>query len=224
MNSADFETWLLATIGAGLVLAATAPLVVRSRSRVLRQRWLTWLVLIGIYALAALLGMWSTVTIMAAVMVVCAIEYLKLARGFTTLGLIWIAVGAAQAALSPLRGFELFLVIAAFDIGGWLGGQLAKKTGFASYKFAPEVSPNKTLAGLLVSAVSGALVVALLQPSWLVAYPAIALLAVCGDLAESWLKRRAGVKDAGTWLPGFGGMLDRVDAFLAASLILWWLQ
>jgi len=224
VNSVDFETWQIATIGAGLVLAATAPLVVRSRSRVLRQRWLTWLVLIGIYALAALLGAWATVTIMAAVMVVCAIEYLTLARGFTILGLIWIAVGAAQAALNPLRGFELFLVIAAFDIGGWLGGQLAKKTGFASYKIAPAVSPNKTLAGLLVSAVSGAVVVAVLKPSWLVTYPAIALLAVCGDLAESWLKRRAGVKDAGTWLPGFGGLLDRVDAFLAASLILWWLQ
>lgn len=224
MNSTDFETWMLGSIGAAAVLAVTAPLVARSQSKVLRQRWLTWLALIGVYALAALLGQWATVAIMAAVVVVCAIEYLKLARGFTVLGLIWIVVGAAQAALSPLRGFELFLVIAAFDIGGWLGGQLAKKTGFASYKIAPAVSPNKTLAGLLVSAVSGAVVVAVLQPSWLFFYPVVAILAVSGDLVESWLKRRAGVKDAGSWLPGFGGLLDRVDAFLAASLILWWLQ
>ena len=224
MNSTDFETWMLGSIGAATVLAVTAPLVARSQSKVLRQRWFTWLALISVYALAALLGQWATVIIMAAVVVVCAIEYLKLARGFTVLGLIWIVVGAAQAALSPLRGFELFLVIAAFDIGGWLGGQLAKQTGFARYKIAPAVSPNKTLAGLLVSVVSGAVVVAVLQPSWLFFYPAVAILAVSGDLVESWLKRRAGVKDAGSWLPGFGGLLDRVDAFLAASLILWWLQ
>jgi phosphatidate cytidylyltransferase len=221
VNSTDFPTWALGTLGAGAVLAATALPVLRAKSGVLRQRWLTWLALIGIYAVAVYLGQWATVTVMALVVVICAVEYLKLARGLTVLGLIWIVVGAAEAALAPLDGYELFLVIAAFDIGGWVGGQLAKKTGFAAGKIAPNVSPNKTYAGLLISLVAGASVLAILQPNWLAAYPVIALLAVAGDLVESWLKRRAGVKDAGSWLPGFGGLLDRVDAFLAVCMIMW---
>jgi len=224
VNSADFEIWFRGTVGAAAVLAITAPMLDRAKNQVLNQRWRTWLALIGIYSLATLAGQWATVTVMAAVVVICAFEFLKLARGFAAVGLVWIVVGAAMAATQGIRGFELFLVIAAFDVGGWLGGQLAKKTGFASLKIAPKISPNKTLAGVILSAIAGAGVTALLQPSWLVAYPAIAALAVAGDLVESWLKRRAGVKDAGNWLPGFGGLLDRVDSFLAACLILWWLQ
>lgn len=224
MNSADFAVWELGTVGAGVVLAVTAPLVIQVKNSVLKMRWFSWLSLIGVYSIAALLGQWATIAIMAATVVICAVEFLRLARRFAVLGLVLIVVGAAQAALNPLHGYLLFLVIAAFDIGGWAGGQLARKTGFASFKFAAAVSPNKTVAGLLVSLVSGAVVVALLQPGWLPTYPAIAVLAVAGDLTESWLKRRVGVKDAGSWLPGFGGMLDRVDAFLAASLILWWLS
>ena len=112
-------------------------------------------------------------------------------------------------------------------------------------KMAPNLSPNKTWAGAIGS-VAGAVGVAgillglssyLTQwnsvklsfadaPSWywLVLAVVINVVAQVGDLAESALKRSAGVKDSGTLLPGHGGVLDRIDALLLAAPVLWYAQ
>ncbi len=92
-------------------------------------------------------------------------------------------------------------------------------------KMAPTWSPNKTWAGL-VGGVSGAILVGVLAALWLdttlwalaLVSGALAILSQGGDVIESALKRRAGVKDSGSIIPGHGGILDRVDGLMFAAV------
>tara|TARA_E500000305_G_scaffold89291_1_gene76297 strand:+ start:64 stop:552 length:489 start_codon:yes stop_codon:yes gene_type:complete len=103
----------------------------------------------------------------------------------------------------------------AYLAGSWLGG----------WKLLPAASPNKTWAGLVAGLAFG--VIAGAFSAWwagwdprhgaMLAAPT-ALSAVAGDLLMSLAKRRFGVKDAGTVIPGHGGVLDRVDALMMAAL------
>jgi phosphatidate cytidylyltransferase len=103
------------------------------------------------------------------------------------------------------------------DVGAFTVGKL-----FGRHKLAPRLSPNKTWEGTVGNLLGAALGVGLmsfaLAPSvrglLLALPPLIALGAVWGDLLESSFKREFGVKDAGTWLPGFGGLLDRIDSLI----------
>jgi phosphatidate cytidylyltransferase len=95
---------------------------------------------------------------------------------------------------------------------------------FGGPKFWPRVSPNKTWSGTVAGWVGAALVglafVAAGRAGWgLVALsPLIALAGQLGDIAESWIKRRAGFKDSSSLIPGHGGVLDRFDALIGAAL------
>jgi phosphatidate cytidylyltransferase len=92
-------------------------------------------------------------------------------------------------------------------------------------KLAPRISPSKTWSGL-VGGLIGAELLGALAAWWLdLGSPFLyigglmGVIAQSGDLFESWLKRRAGVKDSGTLLPGHGGVLDRLDGFLPVVLV-----
>jgi phosphatidate cytidylyltransferase len=120
----------------------------------------------------------------------------------------------------PDGGLVLFatgVAIAFSDIGAYVVGRT-----FGRHKLAPILSPAKTvegLAGNLLGAILGFAILApvlpAMPPALLVLLPVlVALAAVWGDLFESALKREFGTKDTGTWLPGFGGLLDRIDSFI----------
>lgn len=144
-----------------------------------------------------------------------------------------IYVGVPVLALIFLREQSNGLILAfwamalvwACDIGAYFAGR-----AIGGPKLMPAVSPNKTWAGL-AGGVTAATGFGLLLTLWglpmalALATPLLAVAAQAGDLYESHLKRRAGVKDSGTILPGHGGVLDRLDgqvpvAPIAALLVL----
>jgi phosphatidate cytidylyltransferase len=149
-----------------------------------------------------------------------------------------LAIGVVYIGLSTLALVHLreipeagFAALAWLLIGIWASDSAAYAAGkiIGGPRLAPRVSPNKTWAGLAGAMAGPALVGLVLGLIWPGA-PAAGLLALlglaiglvgqAGDLLESAAKRHAGVKDSGQLLPGHGGVLDRVDALLAAALLL----
>lgn len=136
--------------------------------------------------------------------------------GFPAASLVWLREGPSGRETI----FWLFLIVWATDIGAYAAGRL-----IGGPKLAPRISPNKTWAGLGGGVASAALVGAaaafllgLPGEAALIAFSGLlAVVAQGGDLFESWVKRRFGVKDSSGIIPGHGGVLDRVDGLLAAA-------
>ncbi|MEK1891188.1 MAG: phosphatidate cytidylyltransferase [Phyllobacterium sp.] len=150
----------------------------------------------------------------------------------------WPAAGLIYAgfpciALTLLRGDSgdgfaailfLFAVVWATDIFAYFNGK-----ALGGPKLAPRFSPNKTWAGAIGGAAAGVAAgvacAAFIGPAGGVPIPFIALLlsvvAQMGDLAESWMKRKFGVKDSSQLIPGHGGVMDRVDGLVAAAALLY---
>ena len=169
-------------------------------------------------------------------------------RGYDRKRAFWVAAGLLycglpMVALLWLRGSQdgggivawIFVVVWATDIGAFFAGRV-----IGGAKLAPSISPNKTLSGLaggIIAAMLGGAVAAHLLllhapgiERWFASYGpelayvavwggALAILAQFGDLFESWLKRRAGVKDSGTTLPGHGGVMDRIDGLVPVVIV-----
>lgn len=145
--------------------------------------------------------------------------------GYLLLVPSWAAVVQLQqaGALGLAGPWALLFVLVwvwAADTGAYFAGR-----AFGRHKLAPDVSPGKTIEGLvggLLLALAVAAAVAVLVPArgdlWAVLLVALitVLASVLGDLFESMVKRQAGIKDSGTILPGHGGMLDRIDSVTAA--------
>jgi phosphatidate cytidylyltransferase len=140
----------------------------------------------------------------------------------------------AWAAVVQLQSRGPWVVLAAMAIV-WLADTAAYFSGraFGRRKLAPAISPGKTWEGVYGALAAVAVYALALAPFaqragyasevtplsvaiWVALALGLALLSIAGDLLESLLKRQAGVKDSGTLLPGHGGVLDRIDALLAA--------
>ncbi len=137
----------------------------------------------------------------------------------------WVLIACmAVIILRDLAGFEWFLwcicVVAATDIAGYFAGRL-----IGGPKFWPSISPKKTWSGTTAGWAAAAVVgwglmpyvgaSALLVPASI----AVSLASQMGDIAESAVKRRAGVKDSSSLIPGHGGVLDRFDGVMGGSLV-----
>jgi phosphatidate cytidylyltransferase len=153
---------------------------------------------------------WANVPVLAAV-------------GLVLLVPAWLGLTTLQGH-SPWWLLYLFLLVWGADTGAYFAGR-----AFGSVKLAPAVSPGKTFEGFIggvLLTMGLALAVALwrdLAGQRFMAFMGLSLLtvlaSVLGDLFESMVKRKAGIKDSGTIFPGHGGALDRIDSLTAAAPI-----
>jgi phosphatidate cytidylyltransferase len=140
--------------------------------------------------------------------------------------------GGGDGHLGMFALVSLIAIVKMSDVGQYTVGRLVGR-----HKLAPTISPGKTwegvLGGVAFAFLAASMMVAYAAPpmlgakrlsdgslAWLAAYSiAVTATGIVGDLAESLLKRDAGVKDSSSWLPGFGGVLDLLDSLLGVAPI-----
>lgn len=151
--------------------------------------------------------------------------------GWLTLIPAWLAfmvIRSSDYSVDPYHGAQLimflFLMVWSADVGAYFVGKSIGKR-----KLLPNVSPGKTLEGVIGGIITACALVAL--AGYFIGFNAeqyqvvilvtviITTISVLGDLNESMFKRQAGVKDSGTILPGHGGVLDRIDSLTATAPI-----
>jgi phosphatidate cytidylyltransferase len=197
----------------------------------LAVRTMTGMLLIAAALLAAVQGGTILAVLVAAIATAMFYEWTRITRGW---GAAWYAGGFIYALLPALallwirerdqHGLALlvwtFVVTWSTDIGAYFAGRSLGKR-----KLAPSISPNKTVEGLC----GGVLAATVLGAAWALATglgiallglaPILAVASQGGDLFESAMKRRAAVKDSGSWLPGHGGVLDRLDGLVPVAVL-----
>lgn len=182
------------------------------------KMWLIWWLMSVVIWLMALVWVWQYPT-----------RTQWYGRRLMTMGVI-ILTAAITAMFylwqqSPWWLMYVFILVWCADSGAYFVGRKFGKT-----KMAPNVSPNKTMQGLYGGLTVGMGVALFISMYWLKYTGSVLLVfmllsamtimaSVLGDLFESMLKRRAGIKDSGTVLPGHGGVLDRIDSLLSATPI-----
>ena len=207
-------------------------------------RVLSAVVMVAVAGIALWLGGWPFAVFVALVAAGVFWEWWDLVLRFATVPLgraLWIAAGlvylfVAAVALIELRedslaiACQLLLMVIAVDVGAYFAGRT-----IGGPKIAPKISPSKTWAGLaggiVAASVAHAAVMPLTDPDFptLSALPIaglsllggalVAVIAQLGDFFESRMKRKAGVKDSGSLIPGHGGLFDRVDGLVAVLFV-----
>ncbi|MFC3580688.1 phosphatidate cytidylyltransferase [Sphingomonas hylomeconis] len=227
--------WVLCTVGALFMMAEWADLAAtgaRADARNKRVAQFALSVPLATMAPASLIievHYFFTLGLLAgaAFFTVIVTRQPRLASGIVYCGLpVLSLVFLRRADHGLLFAFWTLALVWACDIGAYFSGR-----SIGGPKLAPAISPNKTWAGLAGGVVAAGLFAMLLHVQFglpwrmTLATPVLAVVAQGGDLYESWLKRRAGVKDSGNILPGHGGVLDRLDGLvpiapLAALLLI----
>jgi phosphatidate cytidylyltransferase len=136
-----------------------------------------------------------------------------LRAAYLAFGVVWLAWAPAHLVITYQDAFVLALAVAVCDVSSWAGGRMLGRLPVLSHRFSP-VSPSKTVGGLAGGGAGAALLLVAVGEWTPALWCAVAVGAPLGDLVESLFKRQAQVKDTGAWLPGFGGILDRVDSLL----------
>ena len=204
--------------------------------------WIGYVAVVGMCAAARFQGLRDTIAVallaLPALLVVVAmrpsIKNATVSIAGTMLGIVWLGVAFSHAVL--LRqlphggGVVIDVMVGTFvgDIGAYFGGR-----AFGHRRLAPELSPNKTVEGLIVGVIAAIVAVSLAhlyQSAWMTETQAlglglaVALLGPIGDLFESLVKRDANIKDAGRLFGAHGGVLDRLDAIaftVVAGYYIW---
>jgi len=182
--------------------------------------------------MAAVLGGYYFAFMVAAAATGMFYEWMRIVRGWgphwsvggffycllPALALLWIRDRSGDQGLSLL--LWVFIITWSTDIGAYFAGRR-----FGKRKLAPTISPGKTVEGLW----GGMAAAALLGAAWVLSTdlnwalipiaPLFAVAAQAGDLFESKMKRTAGIKDSGSWLPGHGGLLDRLDGLVPVAVL-----
>jgi len=192
-------------------------------------RTVTGLILIAAALLAAAQGGYVFAVLVAAIATAMFYEWTRLVRGW---GPVWYMSGFFYGLLPAVSllwireraGLDLlvwvFIVTWSTDIGAYFTGRALGKR-----KLAPAISPGKTVEGLwggigAATLFGAAWVIGMgLGQGLLLLAPLFGLTAQAGDLFESWMKRRSGKKDSGNWLPGHGGVLDRLDGLVPVAVL-----
>lgn len=194
-------------------------------------RTFSGVLLVAIALAAVVQGGYTFAVLAAAAATAVFYEWTRIVRGW---GTAWYLSGFVYALVSALSllwvrdradsGIALVLwvliLVWSVDIGAYFAGR-----AIGGPKLAPAISPNKTWAGFYGGVVAATLLAgawalfAGLAPIVLLLAPLFAVASQGGDLFESWMKRRAGIKDSGRWLPGHGGVFDRLDGLLPVAIL-----
>lgn len=180
---------------------------------------------VGIWLIAGVYPYGDDLFVLAGVFYASAVAFNKelewrdfLPFVYPTAGMLFILTMYEEYGVMSL--LWLLMVVAMADVGAYAVGKSVGKTPFC------ETSPNKTMegvvGGIIVATLSGMFIglsIVDLGVSFLVSFM-VAASSIFGDLFESSLKRKAGVKDSGDILPGHGGILDRIDGYLFGSVIM----
>jgi phosphatidate cytidylyltransferase len=199
-------------------------------------RTLSGVVILAIAAGAIWLGGWPFRIFVGLIAIGLLMEWIGLVRAFAKSQaslIIWTFAGLSYVGIAT--GSMLFLrdadwvstllafvgIVVATDTGAYFSGR-----AIGGPKIAPSISPSKTWAGLGGGILAAAAFLSAYANTtgnlrwWLpLAGAALAVVAQCGDFFESWMKRKAGVKDSGTLIPGHGGLLDRLDGLLPVVIV-----
>ncbi|QGN56024.1 phosphatidate cytidylyltransferase [Novosphingobium sp. Gsoil 351] len=198
-------------------------------------------VMVAVAGTALWLGGWFWGAFVALVTLGVGWEWRGLTKGFRHPAL-WMILGilyifGAAATLWDLRlsqglavALQVLLMVVGVDIGAYFAGR-----AIGGPKIAPKISPSKTWAGLGGGVLGAALAHAAIMPwtyrdydpsdvATIIAFSLlggamVAVIAQGGDFFESWMKRRAGVKDSGNLIPGHGGLFDRTDGLIAVLFV-----